>query len=179
MLISKFGNNNPSLIAKFCKEKNLPQDFENFLEKYNGGETPETTFSSGTIRSDIVGFYGVGNVKYSYNNIQEIQDDDISYLPIAFDSFGNQLAISMEDGDIVFWDHEKGEISGTIAKSFKEFLNCVNSNPISPKHLKSVEQRESEMIKRGKGANITEALRELWKNEITKYSSIHQEPVEL
>lgn len=178
MLISKFGNNNPALVSEFCKKENIPKELKAFLEKYNGGETPETTFSSGTIRSDIVGFYGVGNVKYSYNDIHEIQDDDISYLPIAFDSFGNQIAVSKEDGDIIFWDHEKGKISGVIANSFKEFLNCTESKPISPGHLKSIEQRENELISRGKGSNITEALRDLWRNEIDKYSNMHQEPVE-
>lgn len=69
----------------------LPRQLCDFLAKYNGGETPNTSFFCNGVSSDIRGFYGLGIVKDSYNKIKVIEDKNIKYLPIAFDSFGNEL----------------------------------------------------------------------------------------
>ena len=66
-----------------------------------------------------------------------------------------------------------------LADDFKSFLNKVESKSIDPKHLKSIEDREAELIRRGRGAIITDALRNLWRQEIEKYSAFHQEVVEV
>ena len=177
MLISKYGNAEKKDILAICPK--LPEDFVAFLEKYNGGDTPETSFSVGKISSDIVAFYGVGDVKYSYSSITPFEVDGFHFLPIAFDSFGNQIAINLENGIIAFLDHEKGGTPVALTNSFKNFLSFVESKPIDPKHTKPVAEREKEMIARGKGANISDSLRALWQNEIDKYSGYQQEEVVL
>lgn len=177
MLIAKFGNQNKADIVSFCKK--LPQDLATFLEKYNGGETPETFFSTGSVGSDIVAFYGVGNVKYSYDNVSIINIDNTAFLPIAFDSFGNHIVISLNDGTICFLDHEKEQEPVVIAENLKKFLNCVKSKPIDPKHIKPISQREKELTERGKADNISDELRKLWQAEIDKYTNLKQEPVEI
>ena len=105
--------------------------------------------------------------------------DDEEYLPIAFDSFGNSIAISMSNGSIVFIDHEQSSAIKKIADNLTEFISKVKSNPISPKHTKSVQERERDLISRGRGQIITDELRALWQKEIEKYSNIHQETVVL
>ncbi len=177
MLISKFGTAKKEDIFAVCPK--MPLEMVSFLEKYNGGETPETTFSIGKVKSDIVAFYGVGNVKYSYSGVQTIEFGGQCFLPIAFDSFGNQIVISLDNGNICFADHEMRQTPIILAKSLRIFLNEVNSKPIDPKHLKSVEDREKDLVSRGKAANISDALRELWQKEIDKYASMHQETVEI
>lgn len=177
MLISKFGAAKQEDILKVCS--NMPEDLKIFLEKYNGGETPETSFSINGISSNIVAFYGVGDVKYSYSNLDLAEFSNSDYLPVAFDSFGNQMVISLRDGSISFSDHEKNNLMTKIADSLKQFFSLVNSKEIEPKHLKPVAQREAELISRGRGNNISDTLRELWQKEIDKYSVFHQETVEI
>lgn len=177
MLISKFGTAKKEDIFEVCPK--MPAEMVSFLEKYNGGETPETSFSIGEVKSDIVAFYGVGDVKYSYSGVQTIGFSGRCFLPIAFDSFGNQIVISLDNGNICFANHELKQPPIILAKSLKMFLNEVDSKPIDPKHLKSIEDREKELISRGKAANISDALRELWQKEIDKYVGIHQENVEI
>ena len=177
MLISKYGKAKKEDILALCST--LTEDFVAFLEKYNGGATPETSFSVGKISSDIVAFYGIGDVKYSYSSIIPLEADGFHFLPIAFDSFGNQIVINLENGIIAFWDHEKDATPVALANSFKNFLGLVRSKPIDPKHTKPVAEREKEMITRGNSANISDALRALWQNEIDKYSGYQQEEVML
>ncbi len=177
MLICKFGNaREKDVVSAF---PNMPNDFLFFLKKYNGGETPESYFSIGGINSDIVAFYGLGEVKYSFDSVSTIEANGKTYLPIAFDSYGNLIAISFDDGTIHFIDHENEMNPLRLADDFKSFLNKVESKSIDPKHLKSIEDREAELIRRGRGAIITDALRNLWRQEIEKYSAFHQEVVEV
>jgi len=175
MLISKFGSVEKSEIISFNPD--LPKELVRFLEKYNGGETPETQFDMNGISSDIVAFYGIGNVKYSYRNVAIIEIQGDKYLPIAFDSFGNQIMVSLKAGNVFFYDHERSKLSKELAPNFSMFLSKVNSQVINPKHTKPISEREQDLINRGRGGIITDALRSMWQEEIDKYSSIKQETV--
>lgn len=96
--------------------------------KYNGGYTPKTKFKVGKISTDIRGFYGVGNVKLSFDTIEIREWIDKSFLPIAIDSFGNYLLIGLENdinGKIFFCNHEAGNKVECIAEDLKEFLNIA------------------------------------------------------
>lgn len=176
MLISKFGG---SEVKKELERfegligTTLPEQLSSFLIKYNGGETPNTKFSCNGISSDIRGFYGLGTVKDSYNKVSVIED---KYLPIAFDSFGNEIAISLNSGEVYFRDHEEGSIQ-LLEQDLKGFIECCKSDLINPASKKSIQEREQDLIKNGRGNIITDALREMWQAEIDKYSSIIQEEV--
>lgn len=174
MYISKFGVATKAEIQRSIPS--APDALVAFLEKYNGGETPKTRFSIGGISSDIVAFYGVGNVKYSCRDFKPIDDE---FWPIAFDSFGNQVVISLKNGGIGFMDHETGTRPRMIASDFKTFIDRVQSDEIDPKHMKSLEERERDLIQRGKGANISDELRALWQKEIDKYSKLKREREEV
>ena len=60
---------------------------------------------------------------------------------------------------------------------FINFCYNCNSTAISNGATKSVEEREKDLIARGRGSIITEALRDMWRDEIKKYESIRQEEV--
>ena len=99
MLICKFSTKNiDSKLDKFSKQIGfeIPIQLKEFLNKYNGGETPSTEFNIRSISSDIVGFYGVGNVKYSYNKINVFYYKSSIFLPIAFVSFENDVLIDLK-----------------------------------------------------------------------------------
>lgn len=175
MLISKFGTATKDAIHSCYPD--MPDEMVKFLEKYNGGETPATHFDINGVSTDIVGFYGIGNVKYSFDSITGIHIDDEEYLPIAFDSFGNYIAISSSNGAIVFVDHEQSSALKKLTDSLSEFISKVKSDPINPIKIKTIEERERDMINRGRGQLITDELRALWQKEIDKYSNLNLETV--
>ncbi len=180
MLISKFGNVDIDMVEEFEEKMmfKIPEHYRDFLIKYNGGETPNTSFVTDDESSDIKGFYGLGNVKYSLDNrtLQIVEGEN--YLPIALDSFGNELLISVNKGSVFFLNHENGSIT-KLATDFSEFLSKCNSEPIKATAIKSVEERERELIAKGRGSIITDALRDLWRQEIKKYREMKLEEVVL
>ncbi|MEG2292872.1 MAG: SMI1/KNR4 family protein [Carnobacterium sp.] len=104
--IFKFDNTDVSNEVSNFEQKydlQLPDSYKKFLLKYNGGNTPKSTFKINGVSSDIRAFYGFKNATKEYN---------FSYLPIATDSFGNQIVITISEknnGEIYFFDSEKSE----------------------------------------------------------------------
>ena len=179
MLISKYSCHNFDEELELCSQRlelHFPQAFVDFLRKYNGGETPNTTFSLRGVSSDIRAFYGLGDVKYSFSGIEAILVGTKRYLPIALDSFGNNIVMDVDSGAILFYDHEAGAVK-PLAEDFRAFVEACKSEPISPASCKSIAEREQDLIQRGRGSIITDALRQMWQSEIEKYQSISQEKV--
>lgn len=179
MLIAKFGAIDIQEKLETYEDiigSEIPKQLRRFLEKYNGGETPNTQFKSGNIASDIKAFYGLGKVRYSFDEIKPIVDKGVSYLPFARDSFGNELIIDLTSGEIYFMDHEKRCITH-VGNDFKAFIDICESKAINPAFKKSVEEREADLIKKGRGNIITDALKNMWREEIAKYSAMVQEEV--
>ena len=181
MLISKNQSSDFDDELEICADRfgiSFPEELVRFLRKYNGGETPNTTFSINGISSDVKAFYGLGRVKHSYSSIKMKDHGSHRYLPIALDSFGNDIVIDVNSGKVFFNDHEMNSIS-PLADSIGEFISKCNSIPVNPAMGKSVEERELELIQRGRGNVISNELRKMWQAEIDKYSSLHLEQVEL
>lgn len=183
MLISKFSNGNVNdQIASIEKEYTivLPSQYRAFLCKYNGGYTPKTTFKVGKISSDIRGFYGLGDVELSLRTTELREWLNAKVLPIACDSFGNEIVIALsgdDNGKIYFCDHEKGNKPDHIAEDLKSFFSCCESEKISDVSIRSVEEREAALIAAGRGDIITDALRQMWQAEIDKYTNMVREEV--
>lgn len=106
---------------------NLPDDYKNFLLKYNGGNPSLNTFNSkkGKIYQ-ILSFFELSNI------LDEKYVDYDSYIPkymypIGNDSGGNLILISLEKdtyGNIIYWSHESSEIE-IIENSFNNFFNIL------------------------------------------------------
>lgn len=180
MLISKFGNTSNKFVSEFenIMGFTFPKQYRTFIEKYNGGETPLTHFNINGISSDLKGFYGVGNVKYSLDSIQIEEINKICYLPIAMDSFGNSILIEINKGEIFFKDHENGNVT-KIGSSLVDFINKCESKVVNKNSIKSVEEREQDLISCGRGDIITDSLRNMWRAEIKKNNELVQEEIVL
>lgn len=181
MLISKFGATDVLKkldIYETVIGKKIPDQLRKFLEQYNGGETPNTSFKCNNISSDLKALYGLGNVKYSMDAVKPVELKDNIYLPFGCDSFGNEIAMNLNTGSVVFLNHENGAVK-LLTSDLRSFLNICDSKPLNPASIKSVEERERELIQKGRGYIITDALREMWKTEIKKYASIKQEEVSI
>lgn len=181
MLISKFGGQDIIKKVEVLEKKigkEIPSQLYDFLIKYNGGQTINTHFSDNQISTDIKGFLGLGAVKYSYDDAEVLNIQDEEYLPIAMSSFGDDIMINLESGKIFFKNHENAMLE-EIAEDLRNFIENCKSKGINPDSLKSVEEREQDLIKRGYGNVITPELREMWKSEIDKYSPMKEEEVNI
>ncbi len=183
MLISKFETNNVDNKIMILEDQYnilLPKQYRSFLCKYNGGHTPKTKFKVGKISSNIRGFYGVGNVELSLDTLDIKEWLQNQVLPIASDSFGNYILIGLANenyGKIYFYNHEIDKEIEFITEDFVSFLEQCKSDKISEASKKSIEEREKELIEKGRGSVITDALRQMWQNEIDKYGHMVQEEV--
>lgn len=179
MKISKFGITNAEEIISVYEDAigmRLPEELSLFIKKYNGGETPNTRFKCEQISSDVKGFYGFGNVKFSLDKVKPLEYYERKYLPIALDSFGNDIVMDLQTGEVVFSDHETGNLT-VLCDDLRSFISICNSEPASSNAVKSVEQRERELIDRGRGNIITDTLRDMWRAEIDKYEAMDLENV--
>lgn len=182
MLISKYGNGSTKLVDEF-ENKNgieLDEQYRSFLVNYNGGDTPKTMVRINGISSDLRYLFGIGVENDIEDYMQSLKWENKQCLPIGADSFGNYYVIGISDenkGVIYFSDHEKGFGLTKIADSFSKFLAKCKSAPINPRSQRSPEEREAELIAKGKADNITEGLRDMWKQEYEKYKDINQEEV--
>lgn len=184
MLISKFNNDGiKQAINQFEKEiVKIPRQYKDFLIKYNGGRTPETTFKINKVSSDLVCFYGLGNTEeyYDYSKIitrssfKEFIEE--GYLIIGYNSFGDYILIGVNNennGKIYFCYHDRPKKHIELAENFSTFTSKCKSKKIG--YIESVEERKAFLIKNGKEKNITIGLIEMWQEEIDDYANIHQE----
>ena len=139
MLISKFKSTD--IIEKLEEYEDvlgtsIPSQFRAFLQKYNGGETPQTVYKCGKASFDIKALYGLGDVKYSLDNTTPIDRDGIRYLPIGCDTFGNEIVLDLTTGNICFLNHENGTVI-RIEDDFKLFVSKCKSEGIGKRLLQS------------------------------------------
>ena len=114
MLISKFASDNVDVRLKEYEKiigKRLPNQYRQFILKYNGGETPNTSYKINGVSSDLRVLYGLGNEKYPLDLIRTIGNENQEYLAIGCDSFGNEIFIDIVKGAIYFGNHENGKIT--------------------------------------------------------------------
>ena len=184
MLISKFDITNiENKVSGFEIHNNvrLPEQYRKFLLKYNGGDTPDTTFKMKARRKeDVMTFYGlgVGVIKLDrHPYFIELMKN--GFLSIAEDCFGNEYFIGVAKtnyGKIYFYDHERQSVE-LARNDFNSFVKSCKSEKLDPDVRLSIEERERQLIEDGYGANITDALRQAWQEEIDFYGNMVQEPV--
>lgn len=185
MLISRFPNNNAEeRITELEKQYNisLPQLYRDFLCKYNGGNTPNTDYKAGRASTVIRGFYGFGDVEFSFDKMKLDSWLEKNILPIACDPFGNEIVIGLSEeryGKIYFCDHEKGYSKKLVGEDFKAFIKKCKSKKIDPDTKMSIAEREAMLIARGRGHVIDDGLRKIWQDEIDKYGNMVQEEIKI
>lgn len=183
--IFKFDTTNvPEEIYEFENKYNikLPQLYKNFLVKYNGGNTPKTSFKINGISSDIRAFYGYRNADRDYNFLLLTERDYLesfiqdNYLPIATDSFGNQIVIGIgkdNEGKIFFFDSEISKYQ-YLTDSINDFFDKINSKKFV---VRSIEERMQGLKDSGSIIEVDDGLISLWQSEIDKYFGRKQEKV--
>ena len=200
MKICKQGGCTWEDVAEFERSYNVqfPPDYQEFLVKYNGGETPDTGFYfSSRLNSNVRYFYGIGNVEYSIHNAVYSPDFDLpdmlekGLFPIAEDSYGDTILMDIRDnpGTVFFADHEEEdeEEEGMpklrkLTDTFSKFVKrCKSDTDEIMKNggVRTVEQRRRDLTADGYEKNITPSLMELWEEEIARFNGLHLERVKL
>lgn len=184
MLISKYGNGTVSQVEELEKKLGIKLDekYKAFLIKYNGGDTPNTSFKNGRNSETVRYLYGLNAEENIEKKLEYFDWKEMKCLPIGEDDFGNYYAIGVSEknnGIIYFCDHEKGFRKNKISSSFTDFLKKCKSGEINERAKRTVEEREKEMIANGRGHIITDGLRAVWQQEYEKYKDMVQEEVVL
>ena len=98
----------------------LPDDYKASLETCNRGKPTLERFDTEHQKECVLDY--MVNLEETIAISQAIPPDNL--IPIATDPFGNFIAFKIADGridSVVFWDHERDEIS-QISDSFTDFL---------------------------------------------------------
>ena len=190
MLISKFNNTDVGkFIIRFEEKHNFifPTQYKVFLLNYNGGRTPNTNFRINKISSDLSGFFGFGNADdyYNYKYIESVLGFnnwiETGMLPIGKNVFGDYIMIGInykdKEGKIFFHYHDREDKYIELSETFGAFVNKCRSKKIG--HIRTIEERQQDMIKNGLGDKITAESLKGWQAEIDEYANLHQEELVL
>lgn len=187
MLISKFDNLNiEKCIYEFEIKYNFtfPDSYKKLLNKYNGGDTPDTSFKINKISSDLLGFFGFSKARESLNYAllenMKIIEGYVSngVIPIGMNSFGDMILIGITENNndnIFFVYHDRKSKYILLSEKLCDFISKCKSKKIG--HIRSIEERKQGMIDNGLEDEITEELISDWQKEIDKYGSMKQEKV--
>jgi hypothetical protein len=131
-------------LAAFETEKSLqlPEGYRNFMLRYNGGQPVPKSFNfpESENGSSVGVFYrikkdGTNSLQFVMQQFEGRMPEDL--LPVAGDTFGNQICLGLEGesrGKVFFWDHEmepleRGEPdyanTRLLANTFDEFLDSL------------------------------------------------------
>ncbi|MFC9711523.1 SMI1/KNR4 family protein [Paenibacillus sp. NPDC056933] len=113
----------------------LPEQYVDFLLRYNGGYPEKSTFKISDEEGESVvnKFYGIGNMKGNLGKVFEVLDGELpeGFISIANDPGGNEICIGTGEryfGEIYFWMHdmESDEEMGNMfffKSNFNDFLD--------------------------------------------------------
>lgn len=158
----------------------LPSQYESFLRKYNGGETPETDLTD-KCKSDVRAFYGldVGGGWDLFEILTLKKPAELleqGLLTIAENSAGNFFCINLSDGRI-YLAYSDSAMKVYIACDFNTFISLCKSGSIDKIAKLTVEEREAAMIAQGRQNEISDELRKIWQDEYNRYKNTVQEEV--
>lgn len=184
MLISKFKTDIDQIDIKRIEKTlgiELPKEYSSFIDRYNGGETPNTEWH-GKNRSDVRGFFGVDVSDRNWDLLEQVKSEtgttlfENGLLPIACNVFGDYFCLNYKVGTIwlMYHDADRKEL---LADDFSSFISKCKSERIRKEAMLSIEEREQMMIAKGKADKITDGLRKMWQAEIDKYFGMNQEEV--
>lgn len=93
------------------------------------------------------GFFGIGDVDLSIDEIELETRLEENYFSIACDSFGNFIVIGLKNwklGKIYFCDYEKGYKAKYLTRSFQDFFKCCESEEIRDASRRSIKNMNAD-----------------------------------
>lgn len=136
----------------------LPEDYRNYLIKYNGAKFENDVFLINEVEGESR-IHHIGGViqEPSYASLlvnYDVFNIDLKnkYLAIADDAFGNQIVLKLVEpnmGGIYFWDHEVPfnkveKILIKVGNSFTEYINSLKRSETQEEFLKMIKKESPE-----------------------------------
>jgi hypothetical protein len=109
----------------------LPEDYRNFLLTSNVATPEPNQYKAGKITTSVAKFFGVGKDDRDDLAAQKrIYEGRLpkNILPIALAGGGNLITLSVKNGTVFFWDHER-EATGDGAPGFDNMERLASSFP--------------------------------------------------
>ena len=167
----------------------LPEDYKQFLIKYNGGWTPGTEIYFDEFDYEIAGFNGVnkakgsGNFYYYINSEVDVirnqfyEDLEEGMLNIA-GWYGAYYYLNIDSnssnyGAIYYMDEDR-EGFIYVCSSFKKLTQKARTPDF---HVSTVEENIQYYKEKGWEDRITPSLKKEWKKEYKKYKDVKLVPV--
>jgi len=187
MLISKFETEHiEEYILAYEQRHNFkfPEQYREFLLKYNGGDTPETSFRINKVSSDLRGFLGFGKSGESLNYERfEVMNMIGKFLadkvvPIGDNNFGDYVVLGVtgvEKGKIFFLYHDRPTGYIELADDFRSFVSKCKSGKLA--YTPTIEERTQSCVENG--FTITDVKIKSWQADIDKYGNMKQEELVL
>ena len=191
-------NNTENVAEHIIKLENdlnivLPEDYKQFLIKYNGGWTPETEIYFNDFDYGINGFYGVnkaegaGNFYYYINSeVDIIRDEFFEDLEKGYLNIGNDLGphyyINIDKNSdkygAIYFMYRDYEIEKQdyiyVCSSFKELTQKARTPDF---HVGTVEENIQDFKNKGWEDRITRSLKKAWKKQYKEYKDVKLVPV--
>lgn len=169
----------------------FPQDYKQFLIKYNGGWTPNTLVYFSEFDFGLNSLYGLAEAKRGAN-ISHLMDSGVSSIQEEFyqslsegmftigDWFGAKYYIGVipnsEYYGKTFYMNEERLSYCYVADSFTDFVYLAKTPDF---YVGTVEENTQRIIARGWENDINEDIIEMWEERYEKYKDLRLIPVEL
>lgn len=179
-------------IIKLEQELNivLPEDYKQFLIKYNGGWVPSTRISSDDFDYGINGFNGVnkaeGAMNFNYyinNSVDSIREEFFEDLENGFlnigDYFGSKFYVNIDEGSdkygsIYTMDRVDDDDYIYVCSSFKELSQKARTPDF---HVNTAEENIRIYKEKGKEDKLTPSLIKRWEKIYEERKDIKLVPV--
>lgn len=102
----------------------IPEELKKLIEDGNAATPEKYKFMLGNVEKvfgAILSFNkGETDTDTVFTALEVIDNKEL--MPFAIDSFGNYICLNLESMDVVFWEHETGDIVST-EKDMETFMN--------------------------------------------------------
>ena len=179
-------------IIKLEKDLNivLPEDYKQFLIKYNGGWVPGTEIYFDDFDYGMNGFNGVNKAEgasnfywYINNSVDPIREEFFEDLGNGFlnigDDFGSNFYVNIDKnsdkyGGIYSMDRVDDDDYIYVCSSFKELSQKARTPDF---HVGTVQENIEDFKNKGWKDRITPELINLWEEQYEKYKDVKLVPV--
>lgn len=110
------------------KERNIsfPKELKDFIMETNAATPSNYNFMVGNNEKVLGAILSFNRNEHDADSVFTALSviDDNSLMPFGIDPFGNYICYSLKDNEVVFWEHEMGNVT-SIGVSLTNFIEML------------------------------------------------------
>lgn len=116
------------VFSEIEKDRNIqiPQDLKELIKEGNAATPDKYKYIIGSTEKVVGAILSFNKDEKEadsvYTALSVIEDKNL--MPFAIDSFGNYICLEISSNNVVYWDHESGDVFST-EKNIEEFMNSL------------------------------------------------------